>query len=72
LAIDYRKQRKINFTGTMSPSFSTEITEPYNAMLSITSLIEHNDITVLYDNEALFKIGSNMLDIWNPNYRDIN
>ena len=38
-----------------SPNISTEVTEIYNATLSIHSLLEHEDFTICVDNERLYK-----------------
>ena len=48
------------------------VVEPYNAVLSQPSLIEHNDMTVFFDNEQLNKICTNKLGIESPKYSDVN
>jgi len=40
---------------------STSMVEPYNAILSSHSMIENSEITLLYDNEALYEICSKNL-----------
>lgn len=46
--------------------------EPYNAVLSTHSLIEHTDIVVQLDNEAIYDICKKALDIEKPSYRNLN
>ena len=43
---------KVNFTVWACPNFSTATVEPYNTVLCLHSLLEHTDITMMYDNEA--------------------
>ena len=50
----------------------TSVVEPYNTVLSTHSLLEHNDLTVFFDNERLYKICADKLGIESPNYKDIN
>ena len=35
---------------------STAVVEPYNSVLSTHSLLEHTDVAVLLDNEAIYDI----------------
>lgn len=46
--------------------------EPYNAVLSTHSLIEHTDIVVQLDNEAIYGICKRALDMEKPTYRNLN
>ena len=48
------------------------VIEPYNSVLSTHSILEHNDLTVFFDNEQLYKICEDKLDIGSPNYADVN
>ena len=50
-----------------SPNISTEVTESYNATLSLHSQLEHEDITICVDNERLYKYCDD-LDIELPTY----
>ena len=54
-----------------SPNISTEVTESYNATLSLHSQLEHEDITICVDNEQLYKYCDD-LDIELPNYQNLN
>ncbi|KAG1368785.1 Tubulin alpha-3 chain [Cocos nucifera] len=56
LSVDYGKKSKLGFTIYPSPQVSTAVVEPYNSVLSTHSLLEHTDVAVLLDNEAIYDI----------------
>jgi tubulin alpha len=72
LSVDYGKKTKIGFTIYPSPQLSTAVVEPYNSVLSTHSMLEHNDVTVLLDNEAVYDICKCYLDIERPSYTNLN
>jgi tubulin alpha len=72
LAVDYRKKSKIGFEIYPSPNISTCIVEPYNGLLSTHWLLDHTDVSLVLDNEALYQICKKKLDINQPNYNDLN
>jgi len=72
LAVDYRKKSKIGFEIYPSPNISTCIVEPYNGLLSTHWLLDHTDVSLVLDNEALYKICQKNLDIKKPNYQQLN
>ncbi|MCP4143504.1 MAG: hypothetical protein GY755_25000 [Chloroflexi bacterium] len=51
---------------------SDVVVEPYNAILTIAHLIKDSDITMVTDNEALFRISKKVLKQKNPNFADLN
>jgi tubulin alpha len=51
---------------------STAVVEPYNSVLSTHSLLEHTDVSVLLDNEAIYDICRKSLDIERPTYTNLN
>lgn len=51
---------------------STAVVEPYNTVLSNHSLIEHSDVVVLLDNEAIYDICRRSLELERPNYTNLN
>merc|ERR1711906_18241 len=53
----------ISFTVWACPQISTAVVEPYNTVLAVHSLLEHTDVTIMYDNEALYDICRRNLDI---------
>jgi len=72
IAVDYRKKSKIGFEIYPSPKLSTCVVEPYNSLLSTHWLLDHTEVSVLIDNEAVYDIGKDALDIDRPNYRELN
>merc|ERR1711913_72294 len=63
LSVDYGKKSKISFTVWACPQVATAVVEPYNTVLCVHSLLEHTDVTIMYDNEALYDICRRNLDI---------
>lgn len=72
LSVDYGKKSKLGFTVYPSPQISTSVVEPYNSVLSTHSLLEHTDVAVLLDNEAIYDICRRSLDIERPTYTNLN
>lgn len=72
LSVDYGKKSKLGFTVYPSPQVSTAVVEPYNSVLSTHSLLEHTDVDVLLDNEAIYDICRRSLDIERPSYTNLN
>ncbi|CAH1450474.1 unnamed protein product [Lactuca virosa] len=66
LSVDYGKKSKLGFTVYPSPQVSTSVVEPYNNVLSTHSLLEHTDVAILLDNEAIYDICRRSLDIERP------
>jgi len=72
IAVDYRKKSKIGFEIYPAPNLSTCIVEPYNAMLSTHWLLDHTEVSIVLDNEAIYAICQKQLDIKRPSYADLN
>jgi len=72
LAVDYRKKSKIGFEIYPAPSISTCIVEPYNALLSTHWLLDHTEVSLVLDNEALYDICSDKLDLKKIQYTHLN
>eukprot|EP01052_Picozoa_sp_SAG31_P045014 SAG31_NODE_8063_length_1530_cov_1.754717_1_plen_316_part_00 len=72
LSIDYGKKTKLGFSVYPSPQISTAVVEPYNCILSSHALLEHCDVSVSLDNEALYDICRRSLDIERPTYTNLN
>merc|ERR1711920_229652 len=72
LAVDFRKKSKIGFELYPSPNISTCIVEPYNGLLSTHWLLDHTDVSLVLDNEALYEICQKKLDIKKPSYGNLN
>merc|ERR1719499_1036639 len=50
----------------------TCIVEPYNGLLSTHWLLDHTDVSLVLDNEALYSICQKKLDIKKPSYINLN
>eukprot|EP01094_Clydonella_sp_ATCC50884_P026211 TRINITY_DN711_c0_g1_i2.p1 TRINITY_DN711_c0_g1~~TRINITY_DN711_c0_g1_i2.p1 ORF type:complete len:456 (-),score=226.03 TRINITY_DN711_c0_g1_i2:176-1543(-) len=72
LSVDYAKKSKLDFSIYPSPQVSTSVVEPYNAVLSTHSLLEHTDVSFILDNEAIYNICNRSLDIEQPSYKNLN
>merc|ERR1712150_340432 len=72
LSVDYGKKSKLSFTVWACPQIATAVVEPYNTVLCVHSLLEHTDVTVTMDNEALYDICRRNLDIERPSYTNLN
>merc|ERR1711951_201904 len=72
IAVDYRKKSKIGLEIYPSPKISTCIVEPYNAMLTTHWLLDHTEVSVVLDNEAIYAICQKQLDTDRPSYLELN
>eukprot|EP00492_Amphilonche_elongata_P003528 TRINITY_DN387_c0_g1_i1.p1 TRINITY_DN387_c0_g1~~TRINITY_DN387_c0_g1_i1.p1 ORF type:complete len:198 (+),score=29.82 TRINITY_DN387_c0_g1_i1:364-957(+) len=72
LAVDYRKKSKLGFEIYPSPNISTCVVEPYNGLLSTHWLLDHTDVSLIFDNEAVYKVCSDKLDLPNASYDQLN
>jgi len=48
------------------------VVEPYNSILSTHSLLEHTDVAIMLDNEAVYDICRRNLDIEKPTHTNLN
>ena len=46
--------------------------EPYNALLTTHWLLDHTEVSLLLDNEAIYEICQKNLDIERPSYENLN
>jgi len=72
IAVDYRKKSKIGFEIYPAPNLSTCIVEPYNAMLCTHWLLDHTEVSIMLDNEALYQICQKQLNEDRPSYKNLN
>jgi len=72
IAVDYRKKSKIGFEIYPAPNISTCIVEPYNAMLSTHWLLDHTEVSIVLDNEAVYAICQSQLNKKRPSYANVN
>jgi tubulin alpha len=72
LSGDYGKKSKIAFTVYPSPQVSTAIVEPYNSVLTSHALLEHTDVDIILDNEAIYDLCKRALGLAKPTYTNLN
>ena len=46
--------------------------EPYNALLTTHWLLDHTEVSLVLDNEAIYEICQKQLDIKRPSYENLN
>lgn len=66
------QKSKLGFTLYPSPQVCTAVLEPYNSVLFTHSLLEHTDVAVMLDKEAIYDICRRSLDIERPTYTNLN
>nr|NP_001187422.1 tubulin alpha-2 chain [Ictalurus punctatus]ADO28622.1 tubulin alpha-2 chain [Ictalurus punctatus] len=72
LCNDYGKKTRISVPVYPAPRISTAVVEPYNAILNTHATLEHNDVSFLIDNEAVYDITKRATDNDYPTYIDLN
>ena len=72
LSVDYGKKSKLEFAIYPAPQMSTAVVEPYNAILTTHTTLEHSDCAFMMDNEAIFDICNRNLSIERPSYTNLN
>ncbi|KAL4484998.1 hypothetical protein ABPG74_020175 [Tetrahymena malaccensis] len=73
LSVDYNKKIRLGITVFPSPQISTTVVEPYNsAMFTHSQLRDGLDLNIVIDNQAIYDICHNNLDIENPSYSNLN
>ena len=72
LSVDYGKKSKLEFCVYPAPRVATAVVEPYNAVLTTHTTMEHADCTFMVDNEATFDICHQNLDVQHPTYSNLN
>ncbi|EDV27200.1 Tubulin alpha-1C chain [Trichoplax sp. H2] len=72
LSVDYGKKSKLQFAVYPAPQVATAVVEPYNAILTTHTTLEHTDCCFLFDNEAIYDICHRKLDIERPSYTNLN
>lgn len=67
----FPKKKIFTFSVAPSPVISDSAIEPYNSILTLQKLKDNADISVVLDNEALFRIAKTKLSR-SPTYMDLN
>jgi tubulin alpha len=72
LSVEYGKKSKLQFSIYPAPQVSTAIVEPYNAVLTTHTTLEHSDCAFMVDNEAIYDICKKKLCVERPSYSHLN
>ncbi|KAM4675550.1 tubulin alpha chain-like [Discoglossus pictus] len=72
LSMDYMKKSILEFSVYPSPTISSAVVEPYNSILTTHSTLDHSNCSFMVDNEAIYDICRNNLDIERPNFLNLN
>ncbi|KAI8057799.1 alpha-tubulin [Syncephalis plumigaleata] len=72
LSNEYGKKTKLEFAVYPAPQISTAVVEPYNAVLTTHTMLEHVDCTFIVDNEAINDICRTRLNLERPTYSSLN
>ena len=73
-SVDFGKKSKFAYTvhPGMAGTRENIMVAPYNAIHGMSDLCEHSDLTVLFQNQALYDICSKDLKVDQPNFININ
>nr|GEX78215.1 tubulin beta chain-like [Tanacetum cinerariifolium] len=69
---EYPGRMMLTFSVFPSPKVSDTVVEQYNATLSVHHLVENADECMVLDNEALYDICFETLNLSNPSFGDLN
>ncbi|XP_044736067.1 tubulin alpha-4 chain-like isoform X2 [Chrysoperla carnea] len=72
LSQDFGKKSKLEFVVYPAPQVCTAVVEPYNAVLTTHTTINHSDCAFMVDNEAIYDICRRKLGIERPDYTNLN
>ena len=72
ISIDFGKRSKLEFAIYPAPQISTALVEPYNAILTTHTGMEHSDVSFIVDNEAIYDICRKNLGAQRPTYTSLN
>ncbi|KAM0754521.1 alpha-tubulin [Meredithblackwellia eburnea MCA 4105] len=72
LSQDYGKKSKLEFAVYPSPKMSNSVVEPYNAVLTTHTTLEHVDCSFMVDNEAIYDICRKNLGVSSPSFTNLN
>lgn len=72
LSTEFGKKCRLQFSIYPAPRISTSVVEPYNSVLTTHATLDFADCTFMIDNEAIYDICSNTLQVPRPNYTNLN
>lgn len=72
LCEDYAKKCKLEFVVYPAPSIATAVVEPYNSILTTHCTLDTTDCAFMVDNQAIYDICKNKLNVDRPSYVHLN
>ncbi|KAK0162409.1 hypothetical protein PV327_006189 [Microctonus hyperodae] len=72
LCDSFPKKSKLEIIISPSPTISTAVVEPYNAILATHATLNENICSFMVDNEALYDVCREKLDLERPTYSSLN
>ena len=72
LSFDFAKKSKLEFVVYPAPQVATAVVEPYNAVLTAHGTVENTDCAFMVDNEAIYELCYNNLNVERPTYNNLN
>ncbi|CAD8204460.1 unnamed protein product [Paramecium pentaurelia] len=72
LRTEYNKSISFSFCLIPSPNYNNNVIESYNSIMSLNSMVESFDGVILLQNEAIYNMIENQLDIEFPSYNEVN
>jgi len=73
LGVDYgTKKSKLEFAVYPAPHLSSAVVEPYNAVLTTHTTLEHSDCAFMVDNEAIYDICRRNLKVDHSSFTNVN
>ena len=72
ISMEYGKKSKLEFSVYPAPRICTAVVEPYNSILTTHQSLDHVDCAFMVDNEAIYDVCRQNLNIENPTYKNLN
>lgn len=72
LADEFGKKSRLEIAVYPSPQICTAIVEPYNSVLTTNKSLDNVDCTFIVDNQAIYDISKNKLNVESPSYNHLN
>lgn len=72
LSSEFSKKNRLQFSVYPAPRIASAVVEPYNAVLTTHSTLDHSECTFMMDNEAIYEICAKKLCVPMPTYNNLN
>lgn len=72
LGVDYRKKSRLSFTLMPSAALRRDFSEYHNAVLGLSELVEHSEVSFVFDNQAMHDICIKSLGVKRPGFEHLN